>query len=91
LRQTQDDNDPAQHRKGIRLRADSPDLNHPVQLRILGDDTRGYLLAGIPEAELNDNEFWFSILDDALAAAERLGVSRDRWRDITDVRQVRTA
>jgi hypothetical protein len=45
-------------------------------LRILGDDERGYLLAGDLEAL---EEIWFPSLDEALTEAERAGVPRDAW------------
>jgi hypothetical protein len=60
-----------------------------TQLRILGDERRGYLLAGLadlPEPE----EFWFATLEEALAHAERHGVSRSAWSDITAVGEVIT-
>jgi len=60
------------------------------QLRILGDERHGYLIAGllgVPHAE--DKEFWFSTLVEALGAARRLGVSSDAWAKITAVNQVR--
>jgi hypothetical protein len=56
------------------------------QLRILGDDRRGYLVAGIT-GTANDGDFWFRTLDEALSRAERLGVRRDEWTEITAVGQ----
>jgi hypothetical protein len=59
------------------------------QLRILGDDQRGYLIAGllgIPRVE--DEEFWFGTLGEALEATARFGVPGDAWTEITAVDQV---
>jgi hypothetical protein len=62
------------------------------QLRIFGDDQRGYLIAGllgIPRVE--DEEFWFGTLGEALDSAARFGVPREAWTEITAMDQVRTA
>jgi hypothetical protein len=50
------------------------------QLRILGDTNRGYLLAGTLAlgAEALD-EFWFSSIEEAISAAESVGVARGDW------------
>jgi len=51
-------------------------------LRIVGDDQRGYLLSGdlelwpAPAVE----EFWFPTIEEAIAAAERVGIPRAAWR-----------
>lgn len=65
-----------------------PGGGQPRQLRILGDDERGYLLAGYPEAPEAD-DFWFRTLDEAFAHTDRLGVARSAWTEITAVDQVR--
>jgi hypothetical protein len=50
-------------------------------LRILGDDTRGYLLVG--DLEPPDmppiTEYWHASLDLALGAAEAVGIPRSAW------------
>lgn len=78
---------------GVHIQATVPIGGRSVrQLRILGDDRRGYLLAGllgIPRLE--EEEFWFGTLREALDATARLGVPSDAWTDITGVDQVRTA
>lgn len=57
--------------------------------RILGDDARGYLLAGVASlVELHGEEFWFATFDEALACGERLGIPRDAWTEIVDVSEV---
>ena len=57
------------------------------QLRILGDEQRGYLLAGYRDAA-GTEDFWFRTLSEALAQADRLGVARADWTEITAVDQV---
>jgi hypothetical protein len=61
----------------------------PRQLRILGDDRRGYLIAGL-FAIAPEEEIWSSTLDEALARAERAGVPPDAWREIADLGEVET-
>ncbi len=53
-----------------------------TQLRILGDDTRGYLLMGAFEAA-GDREYWFATLDEAIDEAAALGVPHAAWSDVT--------
>jgi hypothetical protein len=59
-------------------RTDAEQEEH--QLRILGDASRGYLLAGTLAlgAEALE-EFWFTSIEDAISAAESVGVARDDW------------
>jgi hypothetical protein len=74
---------------GVHIQARfAPDGGQPRQLRILGDDQRGYLLAGYPEAAAESEDFWFCTLPEALGQAERLGVARSDWSEITAVDQV---
>jgi hypothetical protein len=64
---------------------------HSTQLRILGDDVRGYLLVGgwgVPGGE--DQEFWFMTVAEAKAASAELGVPADAWSDVEAVGQVQT-
>jgi len=64
----------------------------PRQVRILGDDRRGYLIAGLLGVALvEDEEFWFGTLGEALESASRFGVPENAWTEITAVDQVRTA
>jgi hypothetical protein len=59
------------------------------QLRILGDDRRGYLLAGLPVVTGDaDAEFWFPTLKQAKRAAERMGVTESQWATIESLSQV---
>jgi hypothetical protein len=59
------------------------------QLRILGDDRRGYLVAGLVGIpRLEEEEFWFGTLREALDATARFGVPGDAWTEITAVDQV---
>jgi hypothetical protein len=60
------------------------------QLRLLGDDARGYLLAGLPAVAppFALGEIWFETLAEAFAEAEAVGVSPDAWAEITRVDQV---
>jgi hypothetical protein len=54
------------------------------QLRILGDASRGYLLAGTLAlgAEALE-EFWFISIEEAISAAESVGVAREDWSSMT--------
>jgi hypothetical protein len=61
---------------------------HRRQLRILGDDDRGYLIAGLPDGIVED-DFWFPTLTEAKRAGQRLGVPIDRWAELESVAQVR--
>jgi hypothetical protein len=57
--------------------------SHSAQVRILGDENRGYLLMGLermPDAD--EQEFWFRTLDEARAAAAEYGVPADGWGDV---------
>jgi hypothetical protein len=59
------------------------------QVRILGDDRRGYLLMGIwdfPEAD--SAEFWFATVTEAKDTAARFGVPVDAWKEVTSVSQL---
>jgi hypothetical protein len=50
------------------------------QLRILGDANRGYLLAGTLALGAETlEEFWFTSIEDAISAAESVGVARADW------------
>jgi hypothetical protein len=61
----------------------------PRHMRILGDEARGYLIAGAADVLAERGEdFWWPTLDEALACAERLGAPRDAWTEITAVQQV---
>ncbi|HEY4099213.1 MAG TPA: putative quinol monooxygenase [Baekduia sp.] len=61
------------------------------QVRLLGDEARGYLLTGtLPDLHNLLDEIWFAELADALAAATRLGIPRDAWAAVTAVQDVRT-
>ena len=69
---------------GVQLQAECEPPGLPArQLRILGDDARGYLIAGLADM-VDDNDFC-PTLDEALARAQRAGVERGTWNDITDV------
>lgn len=79
---------------GIHLAADlsweSDGRLRSAQLRILGDDTRGYLLMGAFELAANDElEFWFATVDEAKDVAARLGVPRESWIEVTTASQVK--
>lgn len=78
---------------GIRLQARvlvaDADGSHPRQLRLLGDERRGYLLAGtlaLPGGA--DAEFWFATVNEAFAAGEGFGVSRADWSRIERLDEV---
>jgi quinol monooxygenase YgiN len=61
------------------------------QMRLLGDEDRGFLLSGtIPEYDQLLGEIWFGQLDDAFAAATRLGIPRDGWSAVSAVEDVRS-
>ena len=54
-----------------------------IEVRILGDDERGYLLVGhfsLPASA--GEEFWFESLDGAIAGAQRLGIEPGAWRKV---------
>ena len=79
---------------GIHLAADlSWERNgrlHSAQLRILGDDNRGYLLMGAFElAAADELEFWFATVAEAKDVAASLGVPRESWMDVTTASQVK--
>lgn len=61
------------------------------QVRVLGDDQRGYLLVGIADLDEDGDggDFWFRTMEQALARAERIGVRRDGWTEITDSSRVK--
>jgi hypothetical protein len=56
----------------------------PVEVRILGDSDRGYLLAGhfkLPGGE--DCEYWFEDVQEARAAASRyVGIPMSLWEQV---------
>jgi hypothetical protein len=57
-------------------------LRFPV--RLLGDDERGYLVAGLPRLpELENVEVWFPTLASALDTGESLGIDRTDWAEFT--------
>jgi hypothetical protein len=52
-------------------------------VRLLGDNNRGYLLVGLAGSEEGgDEEFWFRTLDAAIASAAVRGISPSSWRDM---------
>jgi len=56
----------------------------PRELRILGDDDRGFIIAGAADLLAEDgSEFWFPTLIEALAAAEGLEVDPRTWEECT--------
>jgi hypothetical protein len=57
------------------------------QIRILGDDQRGYLITGLADVP-DGGDFWFETLPEAIARAEALGVEVDGWTEITNVNDV---
>ena len=60
--------------------------SHHTQIRILGDDTRGYLLMGLsvlPGGD--DSEFWFRSIDEAKAAAVEFGAPDSAWDGISSI------
>jgi hypothetical protein len=60
------------------------------QLRLLGDERRGYLLVGLaalPDGE--DAEFWFATVEEAKQAAAEHGVRLEDWDDVRGVEDVR--
>ena len=58
----------------------------PRQVRLLGDDERGYLLTGL--ADVTDGgDFWFATIGEAFARARELNVADDDWTEITEVGQ----
>jgi hypothetical protein len=59
-----------------------------AQLRILGDDERGYLLMGAFDLLDDEPEFWFATLDEAKAQSTRIGVPLDAWSEITSRTQI---
>ena len=62
------------------------------QLRIVGDDRRGYLLAGLsPLANSESAEFWFPTLSEAKRAAIPFGVDEGAWKRLESLGQVRTS
>ena len=80
---TPSDVGPAAAPNTIRLVAE---VAHPASagfrwLRILGDDSRGYLLVGDLEYEEAPPiaEYWHPTLEQALDAAEAAGVPRAAW------------
>jgi len=53
-------------------------------VRLLGDDNRGYLIAGLTHLpELEDVEVWFPTFEAAMEAGERLGIKRRDWTEFT--------
>jgi hypothetical protein len=74
---------------GAEITAEAADPPRRVQLRILGDETRGYLLIGLLALPHEaDTEFWFATLDEAKEAAAAAGVAPAAWAEITDASQV---
>lgn len=53
-----------------------------VDLRVHGDEERGYLVIGLEDFADADVEFWFATLDDALRAAER-AADVGGWEEVT--------
>jgi len=63
---------------------------HTAQVRILGDDHRGYLVMGLERLPNgSDSEFWFRTLEEARAAAAGFGVPPDGWGDVGSVAELR--
>ena len=60
------------------------------QLRILGDDERGYLLVGLSALPGHEaDEFWFPTLDGATGMGSEVGVPPGGWGEIESVDSVR--
>lgn len=60
------------------------------QVRILGDQARGYLLSGLAALPAAANEeFWFESLHEAQGQAARFGIPESEWEEISDVADVR--
>jgi hypothetical protein len=75
----------------VRSRGPSGLVTH--QLRIVGDDQRGYLLAGLScvAGDDDDAEFWFATLEEAKRAAVRYGADELGWQPLDSLMQVRTS
>jgi hypothetical protein len=79
---------------GVHLRAEliwKTEVGEVVrrQLRILGDEARGFLVAGFAGIPENDgDEFWYRTLAEAIEAEERLGVTPAAWIEIGSVGEV---
>jgi hypothetical protein len=59
------------------------------QLRIVGDDRRGYLLAGLDAISSDpEAEFWFAGLEAAQQAAVPFGVAVAQWSEIASLDDV---
>ena len=70
---------------GVHLQATyTPDGGQTRQVRILGDEERGYLIAGISDLP-EEVEFWFRTLVEAFATASELGIRPDDWTSIDAV------
>ena len=70
---------------GIHLRAEVSHGHH--QLRILGDEARGFLLAGtsgLPPADA-ESALWFASVEEAMQAAQEFGVELTAWTEIKSV------
>jgi hypothetical protein len=71
---------------GVHRRAETP-INR--QVRILGDDVRGYLLVGLESPDRGGlDQLWFPTLSEAIAEAEQRGIPRTAWSDIASVAEV---
>jgi hypothetical protein len=66
---------------GLQLIAEVPGTGgKPVQIRLLGDESRGFLLVGGPGFVVDDDqEIWFATLEEAIGAGERLGARAEDW------------
>ena len=60
-----------------------------IQLRILGDESRGFLLVGGQGLADEDREFWFATLDDAIEAGKLLGARPEDWVRMSEPGEVR--
>jgi hypothetical protein len=79
---------------GVHLQANAGWLDGLVikwtSVRLLGDESRGYLMVGLPRLPGGDDyEFWFTTIDEAFAFARGLGVRDEDWVEILSVSEVR--
>ena len=68
---------------GIQMRAMCERDGITFEMRLLGDDERGYLISGdVPGYEELLTDIWFANLDGALATARSLGIEASDWSEI---------
>jgi hypothetical protein len=80
---------------GVHLQAEAEWLDGLVirwaSVRLVGDESRGYLMVGLPRLPGGDDyEFWFTSIEEAFALARGLGVRDEDWIEILSVSEVRT-